>query len=236
LTKNGSGCILKDGIFLKYNKSEQKRVKRMNSQKKRLFLHFPRVGGRTIKTIISATLVAFVYGLIDRNPCFACIGAVFGMGNVFAGGLKSGGNRFLGTLIGGLFAIPFYWLMYFSGFPIPQWVWYMVGLFFVLYFSQVFGANGAIQPGTVVFFVVLATVSTDRFVSYTIARIIDTGIGVLVSLGISRLFPSPLDVEELNRKAAIAVEMAELASDGDMRTYEEVAAEFDFRDHLGRAK
>lgn len=208
----------------------------MNSQKKCFFLHFPRVGGRTLKTIISATLVAFVYSLIGRNPCFACIGAVFGMGNVFAGGLQSGGNRFLGTLIGGLFAIPFYWLMYFSGFPVPQWVWYMIGLFFVLYFSQVFGANGAIQPGTVVFFVVLATISTDRYVSYTIARIIDTGIGVLVSLGISWLFPSPLEVKELNRKAAIAVEMAELVSDGNETTYEEVAAEFDYKEFLGTEK
>ena len=208
----------------------------MENGKKPSFLHFQRVGGRTIKTIISATLIAIVYGLIDRNPCFACIGAVFGMGNVFAGGLQSGGNRFLGTLIGGLFAIPFYWLMYFSGFPIPQWVWYMIGLFFVLYFSQVFGASGAIQPGTVVFFVVLATVSTDRYISYTIARIIDTGIGVLLSLLINWIFPSPLEVKELNRKAAIAVEMAELVSDGNHPTYEEVEAEFNYRDFLGTAK
>lgn len=208
----------------------------MEPQKKRSFLHFQRVGGRTLKTVASASLVALVYGLLDRNPCFACIGAVYGMGNVFAGGLQSGGNRFLGTVIGGLFAIPFYWLMYFSGFPIPQWVWYMIGLFLVLYVSQLFGANGAIQPGTVVFFVVLATVSTDRFVSYTIARIIDTGIGVLVSLGISWIFPSPLEVKELNRKAAIAVEMAELVSDGNETTYEEVAAEFDYKDYLGTEK
>ena len=211
-------------------------MNQMETHKKRSFLHFQRVGGRTLKTVISATLVAMVYGLLGRNPCFACIGAVYGMGNVFAGGLQSGGNRFLGTVIGGLFAIPFYWLMYFSGFPVPQWVWYMIGLFLVLYVSQIFGANGAIQPGTVVFFVVLATVSTERFVSYTIARIIDTGIGVLVSLGISWIFPSPLEVKELNRKAAIAVELAELASDGNDATYEEVAAEFDYKDFLGTEK
>lgn len=187
----------------------------MDFPKKYPILHFQKVGGRTVKTVISATLVAIVYGLLNRNPCFACIGAVYGMGNVFSGGLQSGGNRFLGTVIGGLFAIPFYWLVYFSSLPIPRWFWLMIGLFLVLYVSQIFGATGAIQPGTVVFFVVIATVSTDRFVSYTIARIIDTGIGVLVSLVISMLFPSPLEVRELDRKAAEAVEAAELASDGN---------------------
>ena len=195
----------------------------MNFLKKRPFLHFQRVGGRTLKTVASATLVAIVYELLDRNPCFACIGAVYGMGNVFSGGLRSGGNRFLGTVIGGLFAIPFYWLIYFSDLPVPRWLWLMMGLFLVLYVSQLFGATGAIQPGTVVFFVVIATVSNDRFVSYTIARIIDTGIGVLVSLGISMLFPSPLEVKELNRKAAEAVEIAELASDGN--NYQDVMAQ-----------
>ena len=162
-----------------------------NSRRPFLRITFPKVGLRTIKTLISATLVSIVYGLIGRNPCFACIGAVFGMGNVLRGGLQSGGNRFVGTLIGGIFAIPFYWLIHLSQWPVPKWVWIVVGLFTVLYVSQMFGANGAIQPGTVVFFVVIDTVIPERYISYTIARIIDTGIGVLVSLAINTWFPSP---------------------------------------------
>ena len=38
------------------------------------------VGWRTIKTAVSAMLVAIVYCLIGRNPAFACIGVIFGMG------------------------------------------------------------------------------------------------------------------------------------------------------------
>ncbi len=158
-----------------------------------------KVGMRTIKTVISATLVAIVYGLlndyanIDCNPCFACIGAVFGMGNVWRGGLQSGGNRFVGTLIGGLIVIPIYWLVNLSGLPIPEWLGVAVGLFLVLEAHQIFGAHGAIQPGAVVFFVVLDTVVPERYISYTIARIIDTGIGVAVSLAINKIWPSPLE-------------------------------------------
>lgn len=173
-----------------------------NMEEQRIHLHRPgRVGMRTVKTVVSATLVAIVYGLVNDytplsvNPCFACIGAVFGMGNVWRGGLQSGGNRFVGTLIGGLVVIPVYWLSHLSGWPVPQWIWVAVGLFVVLEAHQIFGANGAIQPGAVVFFVVLDTVVPERYISYTVARIIDTGIGVAVSLAINRIWPSPLEPE-----------------------------------------
>lgn len=177
--------------------------------KQKKLIEFPRVGARMIKTIIAATLVAVIYGFTGRNACFACIGAVYGMGNVFRGGLQSGGNRFIGTLIGGIFAIPFYWLVNLSPWQIPRWIYLAVGLFFVLYVSAMFGAHGAIQPGTVVFVVVIYTVAESRFVTYTIARIIDTGIGVLVSLAISKLFPSPHEQDLLDEQATEAVQAAE---------------------------
>ena len=44
-----------------------------------------------------------------------------------------------------------------------------------------------------VFFVVLDTVIPERYISYTIARIIDTGIGVALSLAINKIWPSPLE-------------------------------------------
>ena len=168
-------------------------------EQKKSWIQFPKVGMRTVKTVISATLIAIVYQLINDhtplsvNPCFACIGAVFGMGNVWKGGLQSGGNRFVGTLIGGLVVIPVYWLTHLSGLPIPEWIAVAVGLFLVLYAHQMFRANGAIQPGAVVFFVVLDTVVPERYITYTVARIIDTGIGVALSLAINKIWPSPLE-------------------------------------------
>ena len=60
------------------------------------------VGWRTIKTAVSAMLVAIVYCLIGRNPAFACIGVIFGMGVDMQDSIKNGGNRLFGTLIGGV--------------------------------------------------------------------------------------------------------------------------------------
>ena len=160
----------------------------------------PRVGLRVLKTVAAATFVCVVYNLIDRNPCFACIGAVFGMGGTLRGGMQSGGNRFIGTLVGGIIAIPFYWLYWNEPGGIPNWAWVAIGMFILLYISQLLGFHGGIQPGAVVFFVVLMTVAEDRFVMYTINRIIDTGLGVLFSLGINTLWPSPLEKEVWKRK------------------------------------
>ena len=63
-------------------------------------------------------------------------------------------------------------------------------------FNLLFGAYSAIQPAAVVYFVVMFTVTKDRYVSYTIARILGTGVGVLAGLAINRLFPAPRDARD----------------------------------------
>lgn len=65
----------------------------------------PSVGMRTLKTALTAALLAAVYCLLDRNPAFACIGVIFGMGADMKDSIKNGGNRLFGTLIGGLLSI-----------------------------------------------------------------------------------------------------------------------------------
>lgn len=101
----------------------------MKETMQRIFggVKFPCVGQRTMKTVLVATLVSILYEMLGRNPCFACIGAVFGMGEFFHEGVKHGGNRFVGTLIGGVLVIPVYWLVHLSGLPIPKWVWIAAG-------------------------------------------------------------------------------------------------------------
>ncbi len=149
------------------------------------------LGMRAIKTLASTGILTLVYSLIGRNPCFACIGAVFGLGNVFQAGLKNGGNRFIGTILGGLIAIPFYPLFHHEPLGIPGWVFLTAGLAVLLIVGQLLGADGGIQPGAVVFYVVLLTVNENNYIAYTINRMIDTGIGVALSLLINRIFPPP---------------------------------------------
>ena len=152
---------------------------------------------RIFKTLGAVLLVCAAYGQLGgRNPCFACIGAVFGMGSFWREGVRHGGNRFLGTLLGGLVVIPFYCLYTNRPFGLPGHLYLVLGLFCVIYINLLFGAHSAIQPAAVVYFVVMFTVTKDRYVSYTIARILGTGVGVLAGLAINRLFPAPRDARD----------------------------------------
>ena len=73
----------------------------MKDSKPRFRLH---IGMRNIKTALSATLCALIYFLFlpNRNPTFACIGAIFGMGSDTEDSKLNGGNRLFGTIIGGV--------------------------------------------------------------------------------------------------------------------------------------
>ncbi len=157
--------------------------------------YFPPVGMRLIKTCLSCLIVSLIYMYLlpDRNPCFACIGAAYAMGSHIHEGFKHGFNRFVGTLLGGLMVIPFYWLYYNQPLGIPSSIYMVVGLFCVIYINLMFGANNAVQPASVVYFVVLYTQSPEVYVSYTIARIIDTGIGAAISVLLTMAMPSALD-------------------------------------------
>lgn len=78
---------------------------------------------------------------------------------------------------------------------IPDWIWLVTGLGLVLWCNLALGADSAIQPGTVIYFVVMFTVGKERVFWYTVSRIVDTGIGVLIALLLTILLPSKYDKE-----------------------------------------
>lgn len=81
------------------------------NQHKPVHAPIPGLGLRSLKTALAAMLVAFFYAFIpDHNPTFACIGAIFGMGADMEESRRSGGNRFFGTIIGGVIGLALYWL------------------------------------------------------------------------------------------------------------------------------
>ena len=65
----------------------------------------PHIGLRNLKTALSASLCALIYFFLNRNPAFACIGAIFGMGADMDHSKLHGGNRLFGTVIGGFLGI-----------------------------------------------------------------------------------------------------------------------------------
>ena len=139
------------------------------------------VGWRTIKTAVSAMLVAIVYCLIGRNPAFACIGVIFGMGVDMQDSIKNGGNRLFGTLIGGLLSIVVFWI-YLLFYPQGG---HSIFLAVLLGFSTVvlillcqYFWPGGVQPGGVVLCIVLFSTPIESYMSYALNRIFDTAMAV----------------------------------------------------------
>lgn len=161
----------------------------MEKQSRKPALH---IGQQNIKSAIAATLVAAIYMLVGRNPTFACIGAIFGTGTSMDNSKLNGGNRFFGTIIGGLLGMGLfrlYIMIYPDGKTRPlMFLFLFVGVIILILLSRIFWV-GAVQPGGVVLCIILFNTPVDTYISYSINRIIDTGIGVLIALVVSWLLP-----------------------------------------------
>lgn len=151
------------------------------------------IGMRNIKTAIAATLCAFIYLLVDRNPTFACIGAIFGIGSDMGNSWLNGGNRLFGTVIGGVLGMILF-RIYIIFEPDGKMhalllLFLAVGVIVMILISQLLRWPGAIQPGGVVLCIILFNTPVDTYISYSVNRMIDTAVGVLIALLVNFLLP-----------------------------------------------
>ena len=159
------------------------------------------VGMRNVKTAIAATLCAFLYAFFDRNPTFACIGAIFGMGSDFNDSKRSGGNRLFGTIFGGIIGMALFYI-YIQFYPEPTssfrfflFELLFIGVILLVLICQFFLVPGAIQAGGVVLCIIMFNTPVDQFISYPINRILDTGIGVIIGILVNMI----ISRERVNR-------------------------------------
>ncbi len=153
-------------------------------------LNIPGFGQRGVKTALATMLCAFLYALIGRNPTFACIGVIFGMGANLKDSILNGGNRFIGTLIGGFLGMALYsiYLNVFDGknelLILPL---LFIGTLLLVSLSLTFKWPGAVQPGGVVLCIILYNTPSDVYIVYSLNRMLDTGVGVLLAIIINVL-------------------------------------------------
>ena len=150
------------------------------------------IGWRTIKTAVAATLVAMAYCAAGRNPAFACIGVIFGIGADMQDSIKNGGNRLFGTLIGGLLSIVVFrfYLIFFpqGGHTVFLAVLLGFAIVILILLCSYFWPGG-VQPGGVVLCIVLFSTPVDRYIPYALNRILDTSVGVIVALAVNYFLP-----------------------------------------------
>ena len=151
------------------------------------------IGMRNLKTAFAATLCALLYFPFGRNPTFACIGAIFGMGKDMGNSWLNGGNRLFGTILGGVLGMMLfgtYIKFQPEGGMHPLLLLFLfIGVVLLVVAAQFFEWPGAIQPGGVVLCIILFNTPVETYIEYSFNRMLDTGIGVLVALAVNLLFP-----------------------------------------------
>lgn len=151
----------------------------------------PGLGQRSIKTAFVATLIVLIYAFIpNHNPTFACIGAIFGMGADMQDSKQSGGNRFVGTIIGGVMGILLYEIEHLIFPEGNYWIrlpLVFVGIILMISVCVLFHWPKGVQPGGVVLFIILFNTPAHQL-DYAIWRIVDTGVGVAMALAVNAFF------------------------------------------------
>ena len=164
----------------------------MNTQEHSARTLFPKIGMRNVKTALAAALCALVYYFLDRGPAFACIGAIFGMGGSYDESRQFGGNRFFGTMVGGLLGMGLF-AIYMELFPDGSNRWFLIPLTFIGVILLILLCQhvwvGGVQPGGVVLCILLFNTPVATYISYALNRFLDTTIGVLVAWAVSYIFP-----------------------------------------------
>lgn len=170
----------------------------------------PGLGLRSMKTALAAMVTALLYAFLpDREPTFACIGAIFGMGADMEESRRSGGNRFFGTIIGGFIGLGMYWLEHQI---FPEGCYWLrlplvfLGIVIMICLCVMFHWPGGVQPGGVVLCIILFNTPAHH-TDYAIHRMLDTGVGVAMALLVNYLLPRSrlehwfhLDQERRKRK------------------------------------
>lgn len=141
---------------------------------------------RTIKTGF-AVAISLILCIIfkSKSPIFAAIGAIASMQSSVSESLIAGKNRMLGTFVGAIIG-----LIFSLAFP-ENPVFIGLGVSIVIHICYLLGWNKALQLSAIVFVGIALNPELDAKISYSIFRIIDTFVGIIVGTLINYFISAP---------------------------------------------
>lgn len=144
------------------------------------------MGMRTIKTGL-AVAISLILCIIfkSKSPIFAAIGAIASMQSSVSESLIAGKNRMLGTFIGAIVG-----LIFSLAFP-ENPIFIGLGVSIVIHICHLLDWNKALQLSAIVFVGIALNPEMDVKLSYSLFRIIDTFIGIIVGMIINYFVSAP---------------------------------------------
>ncbi len=144
-----------------------------------------KIGMRTIKTGIAVTLCALAGDFIVQNPMYAGVACLVSIQDTVKGSVKLGLNRVKGTIWGGI--VGFICLLIQPGNSILCGL----GAILTIYGCTTLKINSAIVVSTVTFLSIQLGVITESPAIYSMHRVLDTSIGVVIGVIVNYILARP---------------------------------------------
>ncbi|MCY9511529.1 aromatic acid exporter family protein [Paenibacillus larvae] len=146
----------------------------------------PRIGMRNVKTAIAVLLCILILRLFQiESPFYACIAAVITMQNTVEDSYETGINRIIGTLIGAAMGLVFCYLN-------PQdSLLIFVGMMIVVYATNLLEKKGCTSIALIVFLAIMLNITDASPIYYSIMRVIETTLGIIISVLVNTFMFNP---------------------------------------------
>lgn len=146
-----------------------------------------RIGMRTLKTGLSVVLSLFISDLFNlKSPSFVGIAAIVSMQSSVNESFIAGKNRMLATFVGAAVGL------FFSYFLPSNYFFLGLGIIVVIYIHNIFGWKKSLTLSAIVFLAIFLNKDASRL-SYATNRLLDTFIGIIVSMFINYFIAAPDD-------------------------------------------
>ena len=159
-----------------------------------------KIGMRNIKTAISVFICIIILRVFHNTfPFYACIAAVITMQSTVHNSFTTGKNRIIGTIIGAICGLIFALIS-------PNNVFLTsLGIVFVIYFLNLVNRKNSVIIACIVFLAIMTNLKEGTPLIYSLSRVIETFIGILVSVLINYLIYHPKYLENLHEDGKLLI-------------------------------
>lgn len=145
-----------------------------------------RLGLRTLKTVLALVLIIIVMKLTgrgDSGTMIAGVSAVVVLRDSFKGTVKAAPARLIGQALGGALAILYFALYEASGYHfLIKVLLIALSVLAIIVLLDGFNFNAGIVGGNATFLMIVLSIPVGSAISYSIDRVFDSFIGVLIAI------------------------------------------------------
>lgn len=154
-------------------------------------MEIPKIGMRTIKTVIAVILTLIISDILKLNsPLLASIAAIMAMESSISESITTGKNRMYGTILGGVVGLVLSYIL-----P-GNFIFITVGFILLITICNILGIDKAVRMAMIVLLAIALNYDGGKErINYAFFRTLDTLIGVAIGTAIN-YFIRPPNVEE----------------------------------------